>query len=198
MRHVRFERAFPLRMATRLAIRRLRRDDKGSTAIEFAMVSMPFFMFIFGLIGISMYFFIMTSLDKGMDKVSRLVRTGEAQNQNMTVQDFKNQLCTEAGTWVQCPKVQVFVQKFTDWQSVTPQACIDANGQIVTNNAAGSDLISQSSGQSDEIVLVTTCYKWDLASQIPFIKLGKMSDGSMMMQTATAFRTEPYAAAQNN
>ena len=45
------------------------------------------------------------------------------------------------------------------------------------------------------MVLVTTCYKWDFAAKVPYFKVGNMGDGAMMMQTATAFRTEPFSPA---
>lgn len=180
------------RFAHRFGLIRLTKDESGTTAIEFGMVAIPFLMFVFALVGIAFYFFIMTSLDKGMDQSSRLVRTGQAQNANMTVNDFKTKVCNSAGGWIKCNKVQVFVQKFPDWASVKPQPCIDSNGNIVTNSASGSDLISQYSGASSDIVIVTTCYKWEFTASIPYFKLGNMSDNSMMLQSSTAFRSEPY------
>lgn len=170
-----------------------RRNEDGTTAIEFAIVAVPFFMFIFGLMGVSSYFFIMTSLEKGMDQSSRMVRTGQAQTMNMTVSDFKKALCDRAGGWVKCNKVQVFVQKFADWDDVQPQPCI-SNNTAVVSTAKDDDPIAQYSGEANDIVLVTTCYKWEFAARIPYLDLGQLSDGSMMMQTATAFRTEPYSS----
>ncbi len=170
-----------------------KKDQDGATAIEFAMVAGPFFILVFMLIGFALYFFVMNSLDKGMDQTSRLVRVGQAQKSNMTVNDFKQALCNAAGGWIKCNKVEVFVQKFANWQTVAPQACLNSTGAQVTNTASGSDLIAQYSGTSSEVVVVTTCYKWEFAQQIPYVKLGNMADGAMMMQTSTAFRTEPYA-----
>ncbi|MEQ1717602.1 MAG: TadE/TadG family type IV pilus assembly protein [Hyphomicrobium sp.] len=183
---------------THARLRRLGQNEDGTTAIEFAIVAVPFFMFIFGLMGVSSYFFIMTSLEKGMDQSSRLIRTGQAQtadaaNHLMTVDEFKQSICTKAGSWVKCGRVQVFVQKFAEWDDVAPQPCLSAGGATV-NTASGSDPIATYAGASNDIVLVTTCYKWDFPMQLGFMSLGQMADGSMMMQTATAFRTEPYAA----
>lgn len=179
-------------IAKRSSLTRLSKDESGTTAIEFGMVAVPFLMFVFALIGIAFYFFINTSLDKGMDQTSRLVRTGQAQNQNMTVDQFKQQICNSAGGWIKCNKVQVFVAKYPDWSAVTPQKCVDNSGNVVTNGASGSDLISQYSGSASDIVMVTTCYKWEFTASIPFFKLGNMTDNSMMLQSATAFRSEPY------
>ena len=181
------------RVVARLGLARLSRDENGNTAVEFAIVAIPFLTFIFGLVGISLYFFSMTSLDRGMDKMGRKIRTGEAQT--MTVSTFKQQLCDTAGVWVKCPKVEVFVQNFPSWAAIAPQPCTDASGQVVTNTSNGNDQIAKYSGAAQAIVLVTTCYKWDFAKNIPFVKFGNLSDGSLMMQTATAFRSEPYGNA---
>lgn len=170
-----------------------RSDENGATAIEFAMVAAPFFILIFMLVGFAMFFFVFNSLEKGMDQTSRLVRTGQAQKNNMTVNEFKQGICNSSGDWIRCNKVQVFVQKFPDWKSVNPQACLNADGSVVVNTASGTTPISTYSGTQSEIVIVTTCYKWEFAQSIPYVKLGNMGDGSMMIQTATAFRTEPYA-----
>jgi Flp pilus assembly protein TadG len=173
--------------------KRFGKNEGGSTAIEFAMVSIPFFFLVFALFGFALYFFVMNSLDKGMDQSSRLLRTGQAQKANMTVNGFKQSVCNLAGGWIICPKVQVFVQKFPDWTSVAPTTCLNSNGSVNTNSASGTDQIAQYSGTASQIVIVTTCYKWEFAQKIPFLSLGNMSDGSLMMQTATAFRTEPYS-----
>jgi Flp pilus assembly protein TadG len=183
------------RLASRTGLVRLTKDETGTTAIEFAMVAAPFFMFIFAIVGVSFYFFINTSLDKGMDQASRLVRTGQAQNAKMTVKDFKDKICSSAGGWIKCNKVQVFVQKYPDWASVQPQACVDANGNVVANSAPDGALISQYSGSSSDIVMVTTCYKWEFPASIPYFKLGNMSDKSLMLQSSTAFRSEPFTPA---
>jgi len=192
--------AYARRLGARTGILRLKKDEKGATAIEFAAVAVPFFMFVFGLIGTSLYFFLMTSLDRGMDTESRLIRTGQAQTANMTVKQFKQELCAAAGgdgngstsKWINCSNLSVFVQKFASWDLVATQPCL-TNGKMTVSSAKDSDLIAQYSGGASDIVLVTVCYKWSAAAKIPFINLGTMKDGSMMMQTATAFRTEPYS-----
>lgn len=177
---------------TRNAGNGLANDEAGTTAIEFAIVAAPFLMFIFALIGCAFYFFVLSSVEKGMDQASRLVRTGQAASSNMTVDQFKEKICDSAGNWVRCNKLQVFVNRFDDWASVTPQACVDDNKTVISNSAPGGSPIATYAGSASDIVIVTACYKWDLTSKIPFLKIGNMDDGSFMLQTATAFRSEPY------
>lgn len=188
---------FEMISASRLlgVLRRLKRHEEGSTAIEFAIVSTPFLMFICALTGIALYFFVISSIEKGMDQSSRPIRTGQAMCASTTVDQFKQNICTGAGKWVNCNKLQIFVKHYTDWSTLnsdTPQPCVDANKNVITNTVSGSSLIAASAGGASDVVIVTGCYKWDFTAKLPFLKIGNMPDGSLMMQTATAFRAEPY------
>jgi Flp pilus assembly protein TadG len=171
-------------------------DIAGATAIEFGIVAIPFLMFIMGLIGCAFFFFVTNSIEKGMDQTSRLIRTGEAVADKMTVNDFKDSICDGAGFWIRCKDLQIFVKSYTaGWGELAqdkPQPCVDANGVIQTNPAPGTDLIAIYSGAASDVVVVTACYKWTLTAKLPLFKIGNMSDGSMMLQSATAFRSEPY------
>jgi Flp pilus assembly protein TadG len=183
------------RRLARRPSRSFKADDAGATAVEFAIVATPFLMFIFGLIGCALYFFTTSSIENGMDRVTRLIRTGEAVSSKMTVTQFKQDICNSAGTWIDCKKLQIFVESYPNgWASLNganPQPCVQ-DGAIVMNPAPGSDLIAIYSGTASDVVVVTACYKWDFTAKLPFLKLGNMADGSMMMQTATSFRSEPY------
>jgi hypothetical protein len=157
-------------------------------------VAIPFFMFILALIGCAFYFFISSSIEKGMDQTSRLIRTGEAVTNKMTVNEFKQGICDGAGSWIDCSHLQIFLKSYgQSWSNVTAaEPCVDQNGVIATNTAPGTDLIAIYSGAASDVVVVTACYKWNFTSKLPLFKLGNMSDGSLMLQTATAFRSEPY------
>lgn len=174
--------------------RRLRRDEKGATAIEFAMVATPFLMFVFALIGCALFFFTMSSIEKGMDEASRLVRTGEAAADKLTVKQFRQTICDGAGVWINCNKLQVVAQESSSWASdpSNPPYSCTVNSKTPSEMMKDTDPIALYTGGASQIVLVTTCYKWDFPSKLPFLKLGNSPDGSMMLQTSTAFQSEPY------
>lgn len=176
-------------------LRGFARDERGVTAVEFSQVAVPFFMFIFTLFTSCLYFFVVSSLENGMDQTTRLIRTGEAVTDKLTVDQFKEKVCDGAGTMVDCNKMQVWAEHFGDWSApgLKPHQCVDSTtNTMIINSAKGSDPIATYSGSASDVVIVTVCYKWDFASKLAFFKLGNMSDGSMIMQTSTAFRTEPY------
>lgn len=166
------------------------KDDKGSTAIEFALVAIPFFILVVGLIGISYNFFVQNSLENSMSRTSRLIRTGEAQAADWTINDYKNRICQSA--LIDCTQFQVFVATSTTWQGVQPISCVNNNGQANVNSTPAGTKIADLAGGASQIVVITGCYRWTLTKDLPLIKLGNLSDGSTMMQTLTAFRAEPY------
>jgi Flp pilus assembly protein TadG len=173
-------------------LKRFSAATEGATAIEFALVAVPFFTLIFMLTGFALYFFVTNSLDKGMDTVSRQLRTGQAQKANMTVSGFKTAVCDSAGSWIDCNKATVFVDRPVSWDQVQQRNCFQPSGALVTNPASGTDLIAQYSGTADSITLVTICYQWDFAKKIPFISAFQGINGMTKMQTSTALRIEPY------
>jgi len=135
-----------------------------------------------------------TSLEYGAEAAGRKVRTGEADKGDMSVGDFKNVACTAAGTYINCSKLAVLVQHAATWSGISPQSCTDSNGNMVTSTGSSGELISKYSGGASEVVLVTLCYKWDLASSFAFLKLGTGPGGSgpAMIQASSAFKSEPF------
>ncbi|MEZ5845012.1 MAG: TadE/TadG family type IV pilus assembly protein [Hyphomicrobiaceae bacterium] len=169
---------------------RLRRDENGFTAVEFALVATPFLALLFGIIAVGLYFFVQFSLENAVEQASRLIRTGQAQTREppMTTAQFKTEICNRAPSFIDCGgKVRVNVQVFNSFSAVTSPSCTDNGGNLIPDPP-----VSNVPGQAGEIVFVNVCYEWELAGKIPFLKLGKLGNGAALIQAATTFRTEPY------
>jgi Flp pilus assembly protein TadG len=178
----------------RFSTTQLVRDENGAAAIEFALVALPFLLFVLGLLGMGLYFLAGTSLEYGVEAAARKLRTGEAEKGNMTVGDFRQLVCEKAGSYIDCGKVSTIVQHAANWSGITPQSCTDSTGTMVGSSGSTGELISKYSGTASEVVLVTLCYQWNLADNFKFLKLGSKGDGSgpAILQAATAFKSEPY------
>src|SRR4029079_6502236 len=99
-----------LSLARFLRVPRWARDARGTSAIEFGIVALPFFFFVVGLIGVGLYFFTMSSLEYGAEAASREIRSGQAQKGSITVSQFKNLVCLAAGSYINCNKLSVIIQ----------------------------------------------------------------------------------------
>ena len=170
---------------------RWRRDARGVTAIEFAMVAMPFLMLLFGIIGVGLYFFTTFTLENAVEQAARVLRTGQGQEAGMTDVQFKAKVCEFVPGHIDCTnKLKVNVLSFADTANITPGAlptCLNGD-----NTLAGATQYNP--GAASEVVVVWICYEWELSSKIPFLDLGNMAGGSRLIQATSVFRTEPYGS----
>lgn len=179
------------RRQSRGLLGRWRSDTRGVTAVEFAMVGLPFLMMLFGIIGVGLYFFTTFTLENGVEQASRLLRTGQAQlaSPPYDAAAFKNKLCSFLPSHIDCSgKVKVNVKSYADTTDVTPASlpqCLAADGTL-------SNTSQYNPGTASQVVLVWVCYEWELSSKIPFLNLGNMTNGSRLIQATTVFRSEPY------
>jgi Flp pilus assembly protein TadG len=178
-----------------------RRNQDGTTAIEFAMLAAPFLLFALSIMGLGLYWLATSQLNHAVSTASRQIRTGAAQRANITVGDFKQMVCDRTTTMIECSdKLQVHVQNFDTWADVAPLSCLQDGGAGLRSTAGSStDSLTMSSGGASEIVLVQLCYKWDFAQSMPWLMLSaKKSDGttalggSALLSSSAIFRTEPY------
>jgi hypothetical protein len=171
------------------------RNERGATAVEFGIVVVPFFLFVLSILGVGLYFFTINSLEHGAEAAARQIRTGQAQKGALTVGEFRQLVCEEAGTYIDCNKLHVLVQNASSWSGITPDSCLDQDKNLTASTGDADEAIADYTGQASQVVLVTLCYEWDLAKSFKLLKLGKNTDGSgaAVLQAATAFRTEPYS-----
>jgi hypothetical protein len=169
---------------------RLRHGEGGFTAVEFALVALPFTMLLFGIIAVGLYFFVSFSLENAVEQASRLIRTGQAQTMTppMTTAQFKTEVCNRLPSFVDCTgKIRIKASQVAAFGGASAASCVDGGGNLIPEPAT-----QPVPGAPEQIILVTICYEWDLAGKIPFLKLGKMGNGAALITAATVFRTEPY------
>lgn len=177
-------------------LRKLHDAREGTTAIEFGLVALPFFLFVFGIMLIGMKYFTENALEHGVEAAARDIRTGQAQKDGKTLADFRQMVCTEAGDYITCDsKLVIHVQSANEWQDITPIPCL-TGGALTPSAGVGTDPLADSSGTEEAVVLVTACYEWDMTQVFNLggigDAIGDMSNGSSLVQAVSTFRTEPY------
>ncbi len=197
---------FILRSAGRKTLSFYRRED-GATAVEFAILAMPFFLLLFGILELAVVFFIQSNVQNATFEASRRVRTGEFQG---TENQLKNLICRQmrpgiAGTSLtECrKKLDVKVRKMGDFSKSTRFAPAppppDPTAPPVPN-------IQETKG--GDTVLVEVVYDHVLALPGTFTRLsntnkvkdaGNDADGNKKpgqnireIKIVTAFRNEPF------
>lgn len=174
------------------AVRTFASDKRGTTALEFGIVAMPFMMFAFGIMGTGLHFFTQNALEHAVETTARKIRTGQAQQGGTTVSQFKQMLVAEAGPMIDIGKLQVQMQTGNQWTDITPGSCVDAAGDAASGTGNDTDTLDQHGGGAGQVVLVTACYEWELAQILSFLQFDQLNNGSGMIQASTTFRTEPF------
>lgn len=168
-------------------LRRRKRVREGSTAVEFAMVALPFFLLLFGILEIGLLLLVDALVETAVSDAGRLVRTGQAQQQTLTSDDIKQKLCQNMSVFSgDCPSrafidVQV-VDNFTDPVAPDPMA----------SGVFDESKLTYEPGGPGDRVLVRIWYQQPIAT--PFIAqaLSRTTDHKVYLTTSLAFRNEPY------
>ncbi len=112
------------RLARRLSA--FLRARRGVALIEFAVVAIPFFMFIFGIVEVALIFWAGYELENATATAARLIRTGQAQTSGYSISDLKTQLCNNVVILSNCAsKVQISVQTSTTFAGLTTPSALD-------------------------------------------------------------------------
>jgi Flp pilus assembly protein TadG len=166
------------------------RAERGVTAVEFALVSLPLLVMVFGLLELALVFMVGTTLDNATESAARMIRTGEFQTSAAnTKTDFKALVCARM-TWL-TPKcatnLWLDVQTFSNFNGL-------ANPPAVTASAFNPNGLCFAAGAPTDIVLVRAYFQWDLFTPLLNAALENMGGGSgkRLISSATAFRNEPF------
>jgi Flp pilus assembly protein TadG len=163
------------------------RED-GAAAVEFAIVAAPFLALVFAIIETAVVFFAGQTLETAIADASRLILTGQAQQQNFDGQAFKQAVCQRIFGLFDCQNgIKVDVRKYSSFGGGDLSKPLDAQG-----NLQGNFGNNYQPGGPGEIVIVRAIYEWPVYVQLLGFNLADMNNGKRLIMATAAFRNEPY------
>ncbi|BBE73180.1 TadE-like protein [Pleomorphomonas sp. SM30] len=165
---------------------RFGRGRDGAVALEFAIVSIPFFALMFAIIETALMFFVSQILDTAVTKASRQIRTGQAQQAGMDAGAFKTQVCNSMLGLVDCrANLYVDVKTYASFGSYAPTSPVDPTTKQMKPT-------TYSPGGSGSIVVVRAFYAWPTYFTPLSANATKLADGRRLLGAVVAFRNEPF------
>lgn len=161
------------------------KDAKGSTAIEFTVIIMPFLVIFLGLIQTGMIFLSSLVLENGTAEVTRMVRTGEVQTQGLSKSAVTDRICSYVDILLDCSKLQLSMQTFENYSILDSGSALDADGNLRTD-------FSFDPGGPFDIVLTQVFYPMDLFFMMPGVNTGDMAGTDWLLAAAVVHQNEPY------
>jgi Flp pilus assembly protein TadG len=173
--------------SVRNALRRFRRNRRGSAAVEFALVAPVFFALLFAIIETAIVFFAGQVLETVTQDSARMILTGQAQTAAYSQAQFKtNVVCPRIGVLFDCVNgIYVDVQSYTAFGNVTITDPIDAGKNFVPN-------MNYNPGGPGDIVVVRLFYQWPLFVTGLGYNIANLTGSKRLLSATAAFRNEPY------
>ena len=141
-------------------------DERGSLAVEFALLSVPFMGLLFCILELGVVFLLGNAVEAMTTQIARQIKTGQLQQQNIqTVADFRSKLLCPSGgngllpSYLSCDRVAVDIR--------TSDALSDADltDEIYQQGFAAKFCL----GQPGSIVIVRVAYSFPAI--LPFLAI---------------------------
>ncbi|MFD0988102.1 TadE/TadG family type IV pilus assembly protein [Methyloligella solikamskensis] len=168
-------------------LRRFRRDKKGASALEFAIIGSVFMLLLLGLFDVALRYAGNVALEKTVSEAGRLIRTGQAQQGSKEA--FLQAVCDGVTPPLTCDKLRFDVQTYDSFGAADRALPQD-----------DEDNYRYQPGGRNDIVVVTVFYEWPLLSFLPSLFRGTYDkslsgdpdDDDGRLVAAAAFRNEPF------
>ncbi|GEC33804.1 pilus assembly protein TadG [Sinorhizobium fredii USDA 205] len=190
------------RRGSRQLFRRLLGDRRGATAIEFAILALPFFIVVFASIETFVAFAGEQLLANATDTLARKIRTGEI-TKNVSEAEFRQAFCDEIAILLTCSATEVTTPEklYLDVRQVAdPSQFPAAVPRVGPTDASDLDTsgFQFAPGAGKEFTMVRAYYRWQVITDLvrPYVTNLRPAGSSMprdylMVATAT-FRNEDY------
>ncbi len=164
------------------------RAENGAVAVEFALVALPFFMVVIGLLEVAMLYISAVVLEGGTLAAARVIRTGQAQQAANPQLYFSQHLCAKVQRLIPCASLQYEVihppgNDFSSADALDPH--YNANGDLISS---GFD-----AGGVSDVVIIRTAYRYHFFTPFLGSLLSSNADNSKTLVSTITLRSEPYA-----
>ncbi|SON58230.1 Flp pilus assembly protein TadG [Hartmannibacter diazotrophicus] len=166
--------------------RRFTAERRGATAIEFAILAFPFLAFCGALTETGLMYFTESVLDQSVSDAARLIKTGQAQNSSMSVDDFKSAVCDKMFDLFDCSnKIYVDSQVLASFADASTALPLDADGNLLTST-------SFNVGSTSQIVEVRIFLPWTRLLGLLPVSGSVGANGTILLNATAIFRNEPF------
>lgn len=186
--------------ARRLFRSRFCRDERGMTAVEFAIVSPIFFFLLFVIAETALVFIAEQVMDNAVFETARMIRTGQAQTGTwntdpdatpaaMTPTQFEDAVCARMSVFVDCASENFYldVKSYGTFAAVDTSQPVNEDEEATFKTPGAFDF-----GEPNEIVVVRAYYQWPTNNIFGGLSLADMANGKRLIGSFAAFCNEPY------
>lgn len=173
-------------------------DQRGATAIEFALVSLPVIYLMVGIIEFSIAMTVANSLEAATNLSSRLGKTGYVADQLDQKQTIHDEIKRRVGPLIDMSKVTIKTTAFKDFEDLDvqdpwndadndgepdPGEWTDTNGNNFCDGCSGL-------GSGENVAIYTITYPWKIMTPLIGAIVGE--NGIITLTAYSVVKNEPY------
>jgi Flp pilus assembly protein TadG len=169
-------------------MRRFARERRGSAAIEFGILALPFISLTFAILEASLSFSTQQMLHNAVDRVGRDVRTGRLRSADLAGAGLRNLVCARIQLVVSrgCPDLAVDLQSYPTFTAVPKAIPMTAGGDL---NTAGFRVAP---GGPSTINQLRIFYRWPVITDMLRASMSSLPGGKTLLASTATWRNEPF------
>lgn len=169
--------------------KRFRTDNRGSVAIEFALIALPFFLLIFAVVEVTLSFTAEQVMSNTADDIARQLRTGQLKTTDVSdASKLKALVCPRllmAAT--PCPDLEVDLQTYATFKTVPTTIPLKSDNDVDVStlrvNPGGAGTINQ----------LRLFYRWPILTDLMKTRIASIQNqGKTLLFSTVTWQNEPY------
>ena len=168
---------------------RFKRNAKGSVAIEFAALALPFSMLVFAVLESSISFAAQQVLTNVADDVARKFRTGQEKAATIDADELRKDICDalEIVVTKDCPGLEIDLRRHDTFaQAAATKIAFTATGDIDTSD------FKIELGQSMSKNQLRLFYRWPVMTDFLRKSMSNLPDGKTLHYATVTWQNEPF------
>ncbi|MGY6710375.1 MAG: TadE/TadG family type IV pilus assembly protein [Rhizobiaceae bacterium] len=164
------------------------RNRKGSTAIEFTLLAIPFSMLVFAVLESSISFSAQQVMANAADDVARQYRTGQIMAGDLSKQEVRDLICGRMQIVVSpgCPGLEVDFQSYSTFAEAAQVRVRFNNGDLDTTDFD----IRPGAAMSKNMLRVF--YRWPIVTDFMRKSMASLPDGKTLHFASVTWQNEPF------
>jgi Flp pilus assembly protein TadG len=178
------------------SFRRFVRDRRGATALEFALLALPFALLVFAILESCISFAGQEVMANITDDVARQLRTGQLRPADVAGTKLTTLICGKLEIIVStdCPQqLLVDLREYTTFADAAAASFkIDANGKVVLMQGTSQQDFANSPGLTGTKNMLRVFYAWPVMTDLMAKSMANLSGGRTLHFASVTWQNEPF------
>ena len=171
------------------------RNRRGSTAIEFSILALPFALLVFAILESCISFAGQEVMANITDDVARQLRTGQLRPADVAGSKLTTLICSRLQIIVStdCPQqLLVDLREYPTFADAATATFKIQNGDVVLMQGTNSQTFANTPGLAESKNMLRVFYKWPVVTDLMARSMANLSGGRTLHFASVTWQNEPF------